>query len=88
MTQTQLRACDLDVQVALDWGMAVGYVVRGPDGCSGGIRGHGSCNASAAGGDARGVSMGVISRGCHERNGKAGRRGRSGLVDSFLEPVK
>ena len=41
--------------------MAVGYVVRGPDGCSGGIRGHGGSDASAAGGYERGVSLGVRS---------------------------
>ena len=32
-----------------------GHFVHGPDGCSGGIRNYGSCNASAARGDEREV---------------------------------
>jgi len=57
------------------------------NGCSGRFGGHGSCNALAAGGNARGVSMGV-SGGCHERNGEEGGRGKVGLVDRLMEPVK
>jgi len=47
------------VGTASDWGQMLGYPVWGPDGSSGGVRSDGGSNASAAGGDERGVNLGV-----------------------------
>ena len=43
----------------------VGHAVRGSDGCSGGLEHHGGCDASAARGNVRGVSLGVGGGGCN-----------------------
>jgi len=43
----------------VDWCKADGHIVHSPDGCSGGIGGHGSCDALAARGDERGISLGA-----------------------------
>jgi len=40
-----------DVWVAQDGGMAAGYIARGPNGCSKGLRSYGSSDALAAGGN-------------------------------------
>ena len=48
---------------AQDWGEASGYLVSGPDGHPGGVRGDGCCDAVAAGGNERGVCLGVRSGG-------------------------
>jgi len=68
--------------------MVVGHTARGSNGCSRGFGGYGSCYALAAGGDVRGVSMGVRSGGCHEINGKEGGRGEIRLVDIFTGACK
>jgi len=58
--------------------------VRGSNGCSGGFRGYGSCDGLAAGGNLRGVGMGVGSGGGHERNGEEGGRGGIRLIDRLM----
>ena len=67
--------------VAQDGGTADGYIVRGPDGHSRGLGCYGGINALEAGGNERGISMGVRSGGRNEGDGKEGGRGRVGLVD-------
>ena len=55
--------------------------MHGPHGCSGGVNSHGGCDASAARGNVRGVSLGVGSGGCNEGDGEEGGRRRIRLVD-------
>ena len=62
--------------IAPHWGPVAGHFVRGSDGHSRGIGSYGSGDASAAGGNVRGISLGVGGGGCDERNGKEGGRGR------------
>ena len=47
------------------------------------MRGHDDCDALAARGNVRGVSLGVGGGECNAGDGEAGRRGRVRLVDNL-----
>jgi len=54
-------------------GKVIGHLVRGPDGCSGGIRSDGGSNASAAGVMRKVLAWESSSGGCYEGDGEEGR---------------